>query len=518
MSPEEVLAELERTFPQLREESTRTNLCHWIDVLNYIDDLLKKLIEKLKQLHGTGSEEELRRAGDKVATVLDFTKALLLKARNRSVYNSSDLLLEVIKLDNWHLVIKALFILVSIVDLSCRYQSDERKRNSSELDEWLLNMAFGYSLKDQKKLTFIEVLRDSSLISADLYFHYCTSGKDLPAVTIIKLANLHANSCSSEAIARKIASDNAVPSDLFNALWCKTRLAKTVTSPEIKEQVVIASLLSYTAFLFGSNSALLGSQFIETEPKIKLIPSLIQLLKEKVAAPVHVCTFEVLTALLLVNNNSSIGIDLFSNVTNQVAVFSPNGLIQKILKDITSVKVAKDPAHRVVGSPETVPRETAESSDFALSVINFLATFERSIGKGHPTFMNGLISSLCNFLNPPVDGYYQFYLPVITKTMTLLNMFMRHSMEDYSMTDLIINRLCIELESILDPKRPVHYAHREYDTNDFYKQKPRDEQRLELCRSLCRLLSSSIRMSHQMSMVCSNCRSGGARGDEQQKR
>eukprot|EP00826_Nyctotherus_ovalis_P031277 TRINITY_DN24974_c0_g1_i1.p1 TRINITY_DN24974_c0_g1~~TRINITY_DN24974_c0_g1_i1.p1 ORF type:complete len:170 (+),score=62.75 TRINITY_DN24974_c0_g1_i1:204-713(+) len=143
-SPEEVLAELERAFPQLREESTRTNLCHWVDILNYIDDLLKKLIEKFKLLYGTSSEEELRQTGDKIATILDFTKALLLKARNRSVYNSSDLLLEIIKLDDWQLVIKALFILVSIVDLSCRYQSDERKRNSSELDEWLLNIAFGY--------------------------------------------------------------------------------------------------------------------------------------------------------------------------------------------------------------------------------------------------------------------------------------------------------------------------------------------------------------------------------------
>jgi len=504
-SPEAVLNELERVLPNLREESARTNLSHWIEVLNYIDELLQKLIEQFKGLYGTYKEVELKEIASKITIILDLTKALLQKARNRNIYNSTNLLLEIIKLDDWSLVIKALLILVSIVDLSNRYQNDTRKKNTNELDEWLLNMAFGYSLKDEKKLTFIEVLKDSSLICADLYFQYCTSGKDPPTVTIIKLANLYTDPNSSEAIARKIASENSTPSELFNALWCKTRLAKTVTNPAIKEQVIVASLLSYAAFLFGSNSTFLGSQFIETEPKIKLIPSLIQLLKEKVSAVIHVCTFEVLTSLLMVSNNSSIGIDLFSTVTSQVAIFSPNGLIQKILKDITSVKVIKGSEYKAITNPETIPRETAENCEFALSTINFLSTFERSISRGHPTFMNGLISSLCNFLNPPVDNHYQFYLPVITKAMLLLNMFMRHNMEDYSMTDLIIKRLCLELESILDFKREVHYAEKELEVFKSYKQKPKDEHRLELCRSLCRLLSSSIRMSHQMSKYVINC-------------
>jgi hypothetical protein len=92
-------------------------------------------------------------------------------------------------------------------------------------------------------------------------------------------------------------------------------------------------------------------------------------------------------------------------------------------------------------------------------------------------------------------------VPVLTKSMQLLNVFMRHNTEDYSATDSIIKRLCMELKNLQRSDKEVHYAIRELDIEEVTKQGPKIEHRQELCKSLYKLLSSSIHMSVQRSKI-----------------
>ena len=226
-------------------------------------------------------------------------------------------------------------------------------------------------------------------------------------------------------------------------------------------------------------------------------------MKQDVPSQFHCMGMQLLTALLFSEANSSIGIDLFPTVINQIGILSPNGLLQEILRDLTTLQLTKgeNGLYNATALPELLPKATAENSDFATKVLNFLCCFERSIVRGQSAFMNGLTSSLFNFLLLPVEQNYPHSLPVLTKAMQLLNIFMRHSLQDYSDTDSIIKRLCIELQYLQIPEKDLHYVKREFDPLELHKQSPKLEHRQELCKILFKLLSSSINFSIQRSKI-----------------
>ncbi len=239
-----------------------------------------------------------------------------------------------------------------------------------------------------------------------------------------------------------------------------------------------------------------------TEPKAKLIPNVIQLLRENVDSDIHTIAFHLITALLVTDINHSIGIDLFPAVVNQIGLISPSGVLQSILRDISSTNLSKDPAsgqYIATASPELLPRKTAESPHFALAVLDFLTCFERNEPRGPATLFGGLITSLFNFLSPPVEGIYPYYLPIVTKAMQILQILIRQSVEDNSSTDLIIERLSIEIEYLKRDQSRLCYAKRSFDEAKDKLQPVLMNHRQELCKCLFRLLSSSIHLTFQRS-------------------
>lgn len=95
-----------------------------------------------------------------IALILDFMHSLLRKARNKSVFNSVEHLIQILKLDCWELVNKSLKVVVALVDKAYTYREETKAQQSKELAEWLLIIAFGYNLKIAKNflsLTFCEI-------------------------------------------------------------------------------------------------------------------------------------------------------------------------------------------------------------------------------------------------------------------------------------------------------------------------------------------------------------------------
>jgi hypothetical protein len=179
---------------------------------------------------------------------MEFTRALLKKSKSRVIYKSIDHIVQIMKLDDWSLVMKALRVAVALFDRSTSFRQDEKEQKNKELEECLLNIAFGYNLKNSKKYSFIEVLRDKTLISTDVQFRYYVAAKEAPSIITIQLTELYKDRRSSEEITKEIATKNNIPVEYHNALCCKVRLAKTVVTQEAKEQTVIASLIAYIAF------------------------------------------------------------------------------------------------------------------------------------------------------------------------------------------------------------------------------------------------------------------------------
>ncbi len=233
------------------ESAVKMSLGPWIAVLNRLDDLLAADLARLSAAPMDTSDEAVGKAKERVGLMLDFTQTLMKKARQKAIYNSIDRLIQVLRLDDWTLVQKAVRVVIAMVERPINGRDESNAHKNDSLSEWLLYIAFGYSLKNNSKLTFAEVLRDHSLVCGSLHFQYYAKeqlGKDLPGISTIRLTELYKDGRSSETIARELATKHGVPEELYSSFWCKVRLAKTVTTEAIKEQVVIASLLAYAAF------------------------------------------------------------------------------------------------------------------------------------------------------------------------------------------------------------------------------------------------------------------------------
>ena len=129
------------------EQNAKTTLHHWIHILNHLDDQLRQSLDKYKVLSTTATTEsdnaELKRIYTKISQILEFTQALLKKTRNRAIYKSIEIIIEILRLDEWSLVLKALRVVVALVDRSLNIRQEEREQKNKELEEWLLNIAFG---------------------------------------------------------------------------------------------------------------------------------------------------------------------------------------------------------------------------------------------------------------------------------------------------------------------------------------------------------------------------------------
>lgn len=126
-----------------------------------------------------------------------------------------------------------------------------------ELADIVLNIAFGYNAKSRKKYSFLETLEANELINGDLSFQMSKekqSIREKPSMVSIHLKALYKETTKSSAeLCDEIHSQFEIPKELYNSLFTKVRLAKTITSKEVKEKSVIASLMAYSFF---------GKQFI----------------------------------------------------------------------------------------------------------------------------------------------------------------------------------------------------------------------------------------------------------------
>ena len=149
-------------------------------------------------------------------------------------------------------------VILSLVEKSYRNTKLTKAHRNKELGELLLSIAFNYNLKSTSNHSYAEILNDDTLIRPKcLIFQYLDteslSSTDAPhhnpQIRSLKLENLfQIQDMSSTQIAQDLMIKNYVPKGLENSLFCKVRLATTVSDKDIKQNVVIASMIAYCAF------------------------------------------------------------------------------------------------------------------------------------------------------------------------------------------------------------------------------------------------------------------------------
>ncbi len=229
----------------------KANLCHWLSILSLADKLLQGGLAKLQE----GNDKSQNTV---VGLILEFYARLFSKAKNKGAFTAVAPIIDVLKLDDWDLIIKALESLLSITGKGAQGREETKSLKNKQLSEWLLKIAFGYSLNSSVKLSFLEVLKDSSLINADLNFQYFnlneanSDKKDSLSISVLHLTGLYKDPRNSAQIVKELVAKNSIKEELTTDLHCKVRLAKTIVDENSKKKAVIASMLSY--IIFSKNS------------------------------------------------------------------------------------------------------------------------------------------------------------------------------------------------------------------------------------------------------------------------
>ena len=232
----------------------------WAAIINQLEVQLKSLMETIgTQSHEVGPEQtaELR-------LILDFGERFFCATRGRKHGAFLDSVAGVLKLDDWSLVVQALKIMRDYATRrGKRLGMGARLAYGPELFRWLLNIALCHNLKNNVKQSFLDMLQKPT----EPVFQYYSLGpeatsdpsesvprsprkiEEVPAIRTVKLVQLSGRKEPARTLAQDLALKCSLPKDLFPALWCKARLAKTASeSEESRYYPVLASLLAYDVF------------------------------------------------------------------------------------------------------------------------------------------------------------------------------------------------------------------------------------------------------------------------------
>ena len=240
--------------------------------------------------------------------------------------------------------------------------------------------------------------------------------------------------------------------------------------------------------------------FIETQPKLNLIPTLVELLRGEYKTEIQRWAIEMFHSLMWTVHNSKIDIDLCPAIATALGISNHNGLFHRLFRDCTTfalIRVENSPEFRVVGQPEFLSRETAENGDFIKSVLNFLSQYQLS----QPRMTSGsgvssIISCLLSLTMKPEGRIYPVQISIVTKAIRILSGFIRGSPEIYASVDKIIRRLVIELQNLGEVEHLV-YAEKEFPERDAHLGAPRVYKLHELIRLLFKLLGNTVLIHSQ---------------------
>lgn len=227
----------------------------WKLILNSIDKRLEGYILEIKKsslnLNLLDSESKAN-----IDLILSFCEKYFAHTEGRYQVNFVESLAKILKFDDWQLILRVLNIMKLY---SGRIKSRSREPPAyltKDNEEWLLNIALGNNLKNNKKISFLDTLKEKNPVIQFQYFssrqkneikreESCIAREEAPAIRTINLENLNGNLVDSHVIALDLAKKSELPIELFSALWCKIRLAKSLLNDETRQFIVLASLYSY---------------------------------------------------------------------------------------------------------------------------------------------------------------------------------------------------------------------------------------------------------------------------------
>ena len=527
-------------FDSEKKEDNPTGLgsVEWGAIIKNLDKHLEKhLLQLVIEQTSLGSLDSTSLAN--IDLILTFCEKYFDRTKGHVQREFVNSLAKFLMLDNWKLIIRALTIMKYYAERTRTRRKDTPDYLTKENEEWLVNIALGNNLKNNKKKSFLDSLKEKN---SDSIFQYFSSAhknekeaispkiiqEEAPALRTIRLEQINEMPEDSSTIAKNLAKKSDLPKELFPALWCKIRLAKTASNDEAKYLSVLASLfscyilckvvLNIFCIVTEVTDETQAKEFLsQVELKTRLIPDLIQLLKNKaVNCEMHIAAIEILSALSDIKGSfrsaiGEAGNELGDEVLHQLGVTTTHsGLLEGMLRDATSIQVIKqkqEPEYQVrsvAGGTEILSTTTAENPVLLSSLLKLLKCILKSTikeeGRNQESsrFWNGVRPPLMNMLQLPIEGKcYTHDVSLTNKAMKILISLKQSPEQDVANIDLILSRLSFELLNLgMDNGKFCYPQPSSYPLLKCISL-PKLEHRQELCNTLVSLLCSNININNR---------------------
>ncbi|OMJ79080.1 hypothetical protein SteCoe_20987 [Stentor coeruleus] len=313
--------------------------------------------------------------------LLDFSCILLSSTYSKSLYNSIDEILEILDLQSWAVIYKALKLL-RILSSGPRTKSTKASKNTSLVHK-LYVLGLGSNLNNPSPISLQDMCSTGPL--KKIMFSYGQSDKDIE-----------------------------VPDNLKYICLNRQRTNDSLDSLIDRPLIVACQLQALSVFLQLYPDSALIQEFCKTLPEIWLLPAISELIRTPQTVEVHISAVNLLSSILDMLESSRH--DTFQSQLATVAhdIFvSWDGLMLSLLRE--------------VAMQSTLQITSSNNPEFIVSVLDL--TFSIDEGK-HRVDISHLPAMTCFLVMMLKNSYDTRLHPgILTKAVKILSFILSHSMD-----------------------------------------------------------------------------------------
>jgi hypothetical protein len=521
---------------QLKDKSfwlsvTTRDLYYWINVLNKVDTLLESTLTQIKDLTSGKNrvpveefEEKMKAKLQDLEDMLTFTINLLREAGSRSIYNSVDRLIDILKevddLNVIYLVIETVYVLIRKSYFSGKFTKAHETENN-EMLKLILMWALGFDHLSDRKVGLMKSMEASEVIDAkeiklQRYKKIKKGNREIPSLSYLNISYKEFEISedfpkTSKNLANHFEQKHKLGEGMVQPLAMKILIAKKIRDPVkgYENLVTINKIIlkAKSTFIHLSTAEekdqFFTQKFIKEHQFNEFIPDIIQFCTMDVPSVLHTTVMEIIHSYLCASLTQTEGYNIYRQSVTQIltslgVMNMSNKPIHKILSDCASLHLkevdsgfADETAEdmELACNAKFIPEATAKDPNFIdmfLEVVYTIMTNFKNVSRGNISELLKLLDAL------PRNGLYVFKLNQVAKATRILYSILKNNFEEFGAVDRTITRLIAEIKLVMKsedkngtdldkwvyvqcPEEPVHKS-----------------QRQELVRVLFRLLNSSI--------------------------
>jgi len=339
---------------------------------------------------------DLQTAPETLDLLLDRSLLVLKHSTSKGLYGSVERLVGLLDHEDCRVLSKVLAILQTLVVRVTQNIKLTKAHKNPALCAKLYVIGLGAQLNSAVSVSLVEL---------------CEGPMDLSLISL-----------REEGETKAFRLENAQVSEKYRYfLLNRQRMAHWNDSKSRRELVLTCQLQALSVLLQSTPEPSTLQDFCRTLPDLWLLPAVPQLLQMQLSPLLHASLVDVLTAILVMNEgqllrNESSQNQVISSTYGLLALWQQHGLLQSLLRDLTSK------------APSAVPAASTHCPEFVKAVLYLSSVCADYKSRSETAHIPGMTVSLLRMLEEP-GGFYPFRFSALSKAVRVLCVLVSQSID-----------------------------------------------------------------------------------------